>query len=205
MWAACPVNTNRITRPAARGCRKRNKKKKLGVSNTPYDGGRWVTDGGRWVTDGGWWATDGGWWVTDGGWWATDGGWWATDGGWWATDGGWWVTDGGWWATDGGWWATDGGWCVTDGGWWVTDGGWWVATKHQRVVALVKNKKKNSERPNGNPCRRPLMMAWRGYTIDCLRRQDPWQPEARQARLRTRFVLWSDGSGGNFADQYNCM
>jgi hypothetical protein len=114
------------------------KKKKLGVSNTPYDGGRWVTDGGRWVTDGGWWATDGGWWVTDGGWWATDGGWWATDGGWWATDGGWW--------------ATDGGWCVTDGGWWVTDGGSWVATKHQRVVALVKNKKKNSERPNGNPC-----------------------------------------------------
>ena len=28
-------------------------KKKLGVSNTPYDGGRWVTDGGWWVTDGG--------------------------------------------------------------------------------------------------------------------------------------------------------
>ena len=57
-------------------------KKKLGVSNTPYDGGRWVTDGGWWVTDGGWWVTDGGWWVTDGGWWVTDGGWWVTDGGW---------------------------------------------------------------------------------------------------------------------------
>ena len=79
------------------------KRKKLGVSNTPYDGGRWVTDGG--------------WWVTDGGWWVTDGGWWVTDGGWWVTDGGWWVTDGGWWVTDGGWWVTDGGWCVTDGSW----------------------------------------------------------------------------------------
>ena len=32
------------------------KKKKLGVFNTPYDGGRWVTDGGWWVTDGGWWV-----------------------------------------------------------------------------------------------------------------------------------------------------
>ena len=52
----------------ARGCRNREKKK-LGVSNTPYDGGQWVTDGGWWVTDGGWWVTDGGWWVTDGGWW----------------------------------------------------------------------------------------------------------------------------------------
>ena len=52
------------------------KKKKLGVSNTPYDGGPWVTDGGWWVTDGGWWVTDGGWCVTDGGWWVTDGGWW---------------------------------------------------------------------------------------------------------------------------------
>ena len=31
-------------------------KKKLGVSNTPYDGGRWVTDGSWWVTDGGWWV-----------------------------------------------------------------------------------------------------------------------------------------------------
>ena len=68
------------------------RKKKLGVSNTPYDGG-------------------------------------------------WWVTDGGWCVTDGGWWVTDGGWCVTDGGWWVTDGGWWVATKHQRVDAIVKEKK----------------------------------------------------------------
>ena len=66
-------------------------KKKIGVSNTPYDGGRWVTDGGWWVTDGGWWVTNGGWWVTDGGWWVTDGGWWVTDGGWWVTDGGWWV------------------------------------------------------------------------------------------------------------------
>ena len=88
-----------------RGCR--NEKKKLGVSNTPYDGGRWVTDGGWWVTDGGWWITDGGWWVADGGWWVTDGGWW-----------------------------------ITDGGWWVADGGWWVATKHQRVDAIVKRKKK---------------------------------------------------------------
>ena len=52
------------------------KKKNLGVSNTPYDGGRWVTDGGWCVTDGGWCVTDGGWWVTDGGWWVTDGGWW---------------------------------------------------------------------------------------------------------------------------------
>ena len=110
-----------------RGCR--NEKKKLGVSNTPYDGGRWVTDGGWWVTDGGWWVTDGGWWVTDGGWWVTDGGWWVTDGGWWVTDGGWWVTD---------------------GGWWVTDGGWWVATKHQRVDAIVGKKK--GERPYGTPC-----------------------------------------------------
>ena len=33
------------------------------MSNTPYDGGRWVNDGGWWVTDGGWWVTDGGWWV----------------------------------------------------------------------------------------------------------------------------------------------
>ena len=56
---------------------------------------------------------------------------------------------------DGGRWVTDGGWCVTDGGWWVTDGGWWVATKHQRVAALVKKKKK-AERPYGNPCPRPL-------------------------------------------------
>ena len=45
-----------------RGCRN-ERKKKLGVSNTPYDGGRWVTDGGWWVTDGGWCVTDGGWWV----------------------------------------------------------------------------------------------------------------------------------------------
>ena len=112
------------------------------MSNTPYDGGRWVTDGGWCVTDGGWCGTDGGWCVTDGGWCVTDGGWWVTDGGWWVTDGGWWVTDGGWWVTDGGWCVTDGGWCVTDGGWWVTDGGWWVATKHQRVAALVKKKKK---------------------------------------------------------------
>ena len=98
------------------------KKKKLGVSNTPYDGGRWVTDSG----------------------------WWVTDGGWWVTDGGWWVTDGGWCVTDGGWWVTDGGWCVTDGGWWVTDGGWWVATKHQRVDAIVTKKK--GECPYGTPC-----------------------------------------------------
>ena len=62
---------------------RRNEKKKLGVSNTPYDGGRWVTDGGWWVTDGGWCVTDGGWCVTDGGLWVTDGGWWVTDGGWW--------------------------------------------------------------------------------------------------------------------------
>ena len=39
------------------------KKTKLGVSNTPYDGGWWVTGGGWWVTDGGWCVTDGGWWV----------------------------------------------------------------------------------------------------------------------------------------------
>ena len=58
-----------------RGCRN-ERKKKLGVSNTPYDGGWWVTDGGWWVTDGGWCVTDGGWWVTDGGWCVTDGGWW---------------------------------------------------------------------------------------------------------------------------------
>ena len=51
----------------SRGCR--NEKKKLGVSNTPYDGGWCVTDGGWCVTDGGWCITDGGWWVTDGGWW----------------------------------------------------------------------------------------------------------------------------------------
>ena len=67
------------------------KKKKLGVSDTPYDGGRWVIDGGWWVTDGGWWVTDGGWCVTDGGWWVTDGGWCVPDGCWWVTDGGWWV------------------------------------------------------------------------------------------------------------------
>ena len=64
-----------------RGCR--NEKKKLGVSNTPYDGGRWITDGGWWITDGGWCVTDGGWCVTDGGWCVTDGSWWVTDGGWW--------------------------------------------------------------------------------------------------------------------------
>ena len=139
---------------AAMWCR--NGKKKLGVSNTPYDGGRWVTNGSWWVTDGGWWVTDGSWWVTDGGWWVTngswwvtDGGWWVTDGGWWVTGGGWWVTDGSWWVTDGGWWVTNGGWWVTDGGWWVTDGGWWVATKHQRVDAIVKKKK--GERPYGTP------------------------------------------------------
>ena len=34
-----------------RGCRN-EMKKKLGVSNMPYDGGWWVTDGGWWVTDG---------------------------------------------------------------------------------------------------------------------------------------------------------
>ena len=67
------------------------KKKKLGVSNTPYDGGRWVTDGDWCVTNGGWWVTDGGWCVTNGGWWVTDGGWCVTNGGWWVTDGGWWV------------------------------------------------------------------------------------------------------------------
>ena len=99
------------------------KKKKLGVSNTPYDGGRWVTDGGWWVTDGGWWVTDGGWWVTNGGWWVTNGSWWVTDGGWW----------------------------VTDGGWWVRDGSWWVATKHQRVDAIA-GKKRGGERPYGTPC-----------------------------------------------------
>ena len=42
------------------------KKKKLGVSNTPYDGGWWVTDGGWWVTGGGWWVTNGSWRVTAG-------------------------------------------------------------------------------------------------------------------------------------------
>ena len=36
------------------------KEKKLRVSNTPYDGGWWVTDGGWWVTDGGWRVTAGG-------------------------------------------------------------------------------------------------------------------------------------------------
>ena len=41
----------------ARGCRNGKKeKRKLGVSNTPYDGGWWVTDGGWCVTDGGWWV-----------------------------------------------------------------------------------------------------------------------------------------------------
>ena len=59
------------------------RKKELGVSNTPDDGGRWITDGGRWITDGGWCVTDGGWCVTDGGWCVTDGGWCVTDGGWW--------------------------------------------------------------------------------------------------------------------------
>ena len=34
--------------------------KKFRVSNTPYDGGWWVTDGGWWVTDGGWRVTAGG-------------------------------------------------------------------------------------------------------------------------------------------------
>ena len=33
------------------------KKKKLGVSNAPYDVGWWVTDGGWWVTDGSWRVT----------------------------------------------------------------------------------------------------------------------------------------------------
>ena len=90
--AACWSSSRPAGRPGmARGCHNKEKKKKLGVSNTPYDGGRWVTDGGWWVTDGGWWVTDGGWWVTDGGWWVTDGGWWVTDGGWWVADGGWWV------------------------------------------------------------------------------------------------------------------
>ena len=55
------------TNAPPRGCR--NEKKKLGVSNPPYDGGWWVTDGGWCVTDGGWWVANGGWWVTNGGWW----------------------------------------------------------------------------------------------------------------------------------------
>ena len=42
-------------------------KKKLAVSNTPYDGGWWVADGGWWVADGGWCVTDGSWRVTAGG------------------------------------------------------------------------------------------------------------------------------------------
>ena len=50
------------------------KKKKLGVSNTPYNGGWCVTDGGWWVTDGGWWVTNGSWWVADGSWRITAGG-----------------------------------------------------------------------------------------------------------------------------------
>ena len=58
----------------ARGCRNEKKNKKLGVSNTPYDGGWWVTDGSWWVTDGSWWVTDDGWWVTDGSWRETAGG-----------------------------------------------------------------------------------------------------------------------------------
>ena len=114
MGAAIRILPGKVL-PCTAGVAIMKRKKKLGVSNTPYDGGRWVTDGG-----------------------------------WWVTDGGWCVTDGGWWVTDGGWCVTDGGWCVTDGGWWVTDGGWWVATKHQRVAALVKKKKK-AERPYGNP------------------------------------------------------
>ena len=109
--------------PSRRGCRN-EKKKKLGVSNTLYHGGRWVTDGG----------------------------WCVTDGGWCVTDGGWCVTDGGWCVTDSGWWVTDGSWCVIDGGWWVTDGGWWVATKHQRVDAIVKKRGGGGERPYGTPC-----------------------------------------------------
>ena len=155
LWHWRPQSPTREAQHCAggrsRGCRNGREKKNSGVSNAPYDGGRWVTDGGRWVTDGGWCVTDGGWWVTDGGRWVTDGGRWVTDGGWWVTDGGWWVTDGGWrvtdggWrVTDGGWWVTDGGWWVTDGGWWVTDGGWWVATKHQKVDAIVKQKKRVS-------------------------------------------------------------
>ena len=143
----------RIRRHSGRGCHNNKKKKKLGVSNTPYDGGRWVTDGG-------WCVTDGGWCVTDGGWCVTDGGWCVTDGGWWVTDGGWWVTDGGWCVTDGGWCVTDGGWCVTDGGWWVTDGGWWVATKHQRVAALVK-KKKGLSVPTATPAFRTVQFVLR--------------------------------------------
>ena len=75
-----------LPRSAPGGAVMKKRKKKLGVSNMPYDGGRWVTDGGWCVTDGGWW--------------------------------------------------------VTNGGWCVTDGGWWVATKHQRVDAIEKKKKK---------------------------------------------------------------
>ena len=152
------------------------RKKKLGVSNTPYDGGRWVTDGGWWVTDGGWWVTDGGWCVTDGGWCVTDGGWCVTDGGWWVTDGGWWLTDGGWCVTDGGWW-------VTDGGWWVTDGGWWVATKHQRVDAIVEKKK--GERPYGTPWAR--LAGARGLGLPLLSKNVSC-PHSRR--------LFSDGGGG---------
>ena len=43
------------------------KKKQLGVSNTPYNDGWWVTNGSWWAADGDWWVTDGGWWVTAGG------------------------------------------------------------------------------------------------------------------------------------------
>ena len=56
----------------AGGCR--NGKKNLGVSNTPYNGGWWVTDGSWWVTDGSWSVTNGGWWVTNGSWRVTAGG-----------------------------------------------------------------------------------------------------------------------------------
>ena len=49
----------RTVRAAPRGCCN-EEKKKLGVSNTPYDGSWWVTDGGWWVTDGSWRVTAGG-------------------------------------------------------------------------------------------------------------------------------------------------
>ena len=57
-WKACPgppgsiPSLTLVPPPPTRGCRN-EKKKKLGVSNTPYDGGWWVTDGGWWVTAGG--------------------------------------------------------------------------------------------------------------------------------------------------------
>ena len=130
-------------------------KKKLGVSNTPYDGGpmmaalRWRPVGNRWRLVGNRWRLVCNRWRLVGNRWRLVCNRWRLVGNRWRLVCNRWrlVCN----------WVTDGGWCVTDGGWCVTDGGWRVATKHQRVDAIVKEKKRVSVlmAPPGGPSPAP--------------------------------------------------